>query len=478
VINIDLQAVILAAGKATRFNTGRTKLLETVCGRPMALYATMMLEKLGIDTTVVVGHQEDEVKKIIQAQHSDAIIFVHQEQQLGTGHALLCTHTHWHKDNILVLNGDMPLVTSSIIEQLYNTHQQKNAAISFVVSHLAHQQHAYGRVIKKNDTTIIVEAKDFKGDITAPCVINAGIYLINRSFLEKHIKQIDTNNASQEFYLTDLVSIASNNNLTVAIVQASFDHIRGINTLQELYETEQIQRTQLIHYWMQCGVRFINTHNTNLAIDITIGAGTVIGSGVHLGQGTIIGQHCTIGEYTRLDNTTVGDNTHIQSHCVITNAMLGDNVTIGPFAHLRNDTVIEHNASIGNFVEIKKSYVGNNSKARHLAYIGDTHLGKNVNIGAGTITCNYNGVTKEKTIIKDNVFIGSNNTLVAPLTIEQNSFTAAGSTITHDVPKDSLAFGRAKQITKEGYAPLLREKLKKQTTLVPKKNLKKIKEHE
>lgn len=458
----ELQAVILAAGKAKRFKTGRTKLLEKICGQEMVLYSTKMLEQLGIPTTMVVGYHKDEVEKTVNSHHQESISFVHQEQQLGTGHAVLCTRDLWKHENILILNGDMPLVSPQIVEQLYKKHHDSDAAVSFVVSHLDHPGHAYGRVVENNKHVKIVEAKDFKGDPHNHCWINAGIYLINRKFLEKYIDKLGSNNASQEFYLTDLVGIASDESLTVETVPAPFDLVRGINTLEELWAAEQVKRAELIRYWMSEGVRFMKAQNVHIEIGVTIGAGSCIGGGVYLLRGTTIGKNCEIREYTRLKNATIGDNTVIKSHCVITDSIVHENVDIGPFAHLRDGTIVEQNASIGNFVEIKKSTVGKESKARHLAYIGDATLGKNVNIGAGTITCNHNGFSKEKTIIKDNAYIGSNNTLVAPVTVEQNAFTAAGSTITHDVPKNALAFGRAKQINKENYAPKLLGKMKNQ----------------
>jgi bifunctional UDP-N-acetylglucosamine pyrophosphorylase / glucosamine-1-phosphate N-acetyltransferase len=459
--NTTVQAVVLAAGKAKRFRTGRTKLLEKICGREMILYPTKLLEGLDIKTTLVIGHQKDEIENIIKHHHGDQMQYAHQKKQLGTGHAISCAQDHWNKNDILILNGDMPLITPQIIESLYIEHHTKKAVISFVVSHLEHPGHAYGRVIQENKTIKIVEAKDFQGDPTAHCWINAGIYLINRKFLQDHIHQLEQSNASKEFYITDLVGMASDKKLVVATVPASFDRIRGINTLEELWTAEQIKRADLIRYWMSEGVRFMKAQNVHLDIDVTIGAGSCIGGGVYLLGNTQIGKNCTVHEYTRLENAQIGQNSIVRSHCVITNSILENNVDVGPFAHVRTDSVIKQNASVGNFVEIKKCTIGQNSLARHLAYLGDAQLGKNVNIGAGTITCNYDGFNKEKTVIDDNTFIGSNNTLVAPVSIGRNSFTGAGSTITDDVPEETVAFGRAQQVNKENYAPTLRKKLQK-----------------
>jgi len=457
--NKNLQAIVLAAGQAKRFKTGRTKLLEPLCGREMILYSTKLLEGLDIKTTLVVGHQKNELIETVKKHHKN-VTFVEQNKQLGTGHAVCCTKDLWEKETVLILNGDMPLITPQIIEQLYSAHHTNKATISFVTAHLEYTHHFYGRVVEKNGITEIVEAKDFKDDPRNYQWINAGIYLIDTKFLQKNSHLIDNSNASEEFYLTDLVGMASKQGHTVVTVPASYERVRGVNTLEELWRAEQVKRSDLIKYWMSQGVRFVKAQNVHLHMDVSIGAGTCIGGGVYLEGNTVIGKNCTIREYTRLENATLGDNVFVRSHSVITDSTIRDNAEVGPFAHVRSESIIDHHASIGNFVEVKKSFVGQESKARHLAYIGDATLGKNVNIGAGTITCNFDGIQKHETSIGDNAQVGSNNTLVAPLTIEKNSYTAAGSTITETVPENALAFGRARQMNKEGYAPKLLGKLK------------------
>lgn len=464
--NKNLQAVILAAGQAKRFRTGRTKLLEPLCGREMILYGTKLLEGLDIKTTVVVGHQKKQLIETIKKHHDERITFVQQDKQLGTGHAVCCTKDLWEKDSILILNGDMPLITPQIIEQLYKAHHTNKATISFVTAHLEYTNHFYGRVVEKNDTTEIIEAKDFKEDPRNYQWINAGIYLIDKDFLIENSHLIDNSNASEEFYLTDLVGMASKQGKTVITVPASYDRVRGVNTLEELWRAEQVKRSDLIKYWMSQGVRFIKAQNVHLHIDVFIGAGTCIGGGVYLEGNTVIGKNCTIREYTRLENATLGDNVFVRSHSIIADSTIRDNAEVGPYAHIRSESIVDNHASIGNFVELKKSFIGQSSKARHFTYLGDTTVGKSANIGAGTITCNYDGVTKHETFIGDNAQIGSNNTLVAPVTIEENSYTAAGSTITETVPKETLAFGRARQVNKEGHAPKLLQKLKEQSEKV------------
>jgi len=455
----NTQAVILAAGKSTRFNTGKTKLLEKICGQEMILYVTKLLERLHIPTVVVVGYQKEDVQSTIQQFHENTISFVEQVEQKGTGHAILCTQEQWYADNILIINGDVPLVTDNILQELYTQHNATHADISFVTSHIADPNtNSYGRVIKSDQGIEIIEPKDFTGDPFEHCCVNAGIYLITKKFLTTYIQQLNQANKSNEFYLTDLVKIASEHNATVTTVAAPFDYIRGINTFQELWAAEQVKRAELIKHWMEHGVNFSAAQTTHVDLGVSIGAGTFIGCGVHVSQGSVIGKNCMIRGFASIEGSTIGDNTTIESHSIIKDSIIGNHAHIGPFAHVHGKSIIQDHAAIGNFVEIKNSTIGSQTKAKHLAYLGDATIGKQVNIGAGTITCNYSGIQKNHTVIEDNVFIGSNNTLVAPITIKKEAFTAAGSTITQDVPEQALAIARERQINKENYAPKLRKK--------------------
>ncbi|MFC1842326.1 bifunctional UDP-N-acetylglucosamine diphosphorylase/glucosamine-1-phosphate N-acetyltransferase GlmU [Candidatus Dependentiae bacterium] len=457
----ELQAVVLSAGKSTRFKTGNTKLIEKICGRPMILYPAKLLEDLGIDTCFVVGYQKEIIKKIVSQHATNNISFVHQKEQLGTGHAVACTKDLWDKPHVLILNGDVPLITPQIIENLYTKHVKADAAISFVASHYTGTDHAYGRVIQDKDGIKIVEAKDFKQEVyDNKCCINAGIYIAKTEFLKNCINKIKTKNASKEFYLTDLVQIACKKNLNIVTFYAPFDRVRGINTFQELWAAEQIKRSEIIKYWMSHGVKFSLAQNIHIDIDAQIEAGTNIGCGVHILSGSKIGKNCNIRKFSTIENTVLQEGVQIFPNTIIRDSHIGKNAKIGPFAHVHTQSHIEQEVEIGNFVEIKKSTIGKNSYAKHLAYLGNTEVGSMVNIGAGTITCNYDGFAKHPTIIKNNVFIGSNNTLVAPVTIGQNAFTAAGSTITENVDANSLAIGRAKQVNKENYVQKLLDKLR------------------
>lgn len=459
-MNTQVQAVILAAGKSTRFNTEKTKLAETLCGQEMILYPIKLLAELQIRTIMVVGYQQDVIKNIVSTMHNNDIEFVTQETQNGTGHALSCTKHLWKKDHIFVINGDVPLVTNATITALYQEHIKHTAAISFVISCNSDPTgKSYGRIVKTENSIEIVEAKDFTGNAHEHCCINAGIYLIKREFLNNYIASLNNNNANKEFYITDLVKIASKNNQSVVTVNAPFDEIRGINNFQELWATEHIKRSELIKYWMDYGVRFAFPHHTHLDLTVKIGHGSYIGGGVHLRGDTVIGNNCIIKEFSSLENTILDDNVTIHSHSILKNAHIHSDAQVGPFAHVHSHTIIDQHAAIGNFVEVKNSTVGAHTKAKHLTYLGDAEIGSRVNIGAGTITCNYDGVKKHKTVIQSNTFIGSNNTIIAPVTIGTNAFTAAGSTITEDVPHNALAIARSYQVNKHNYA----QKLKKQS---------------
>jgi bifunctional UDP-N-acetylglucosamine pyrophosphorylase/glucosamine-1-phosphate N-acetyltransferase len=454
-----LQAIILAAGKSTPFNTEKTKLLEKICGQPLVLYATKLLESMHLPTTLVVGYQKELIKELVIKHHGPAINFVEQNEQRGTGHAILCARSQWEKEHILIINGDMPLVTSEIIEALFKKHCDTSATISFVTAHHSDPSGTYSRVVHSNNSMEVIENSHFKGDTTEHCCINAGIYIVTKSFLEMYTDVLDSASTYKEFYFTDFINLASSKGYPISTITAPFDRIRGINTFQELWSTEQIKRSELIKHWMDLGVRFSAPQNVHIDLDTYIGAGTYIGCGVHLFNGTSIGSNSTIGAFSMLDNTYVAENVTVHSHSVIKNSIIEEGAHVGPFAHITDHSTLKKDTIIGNFVEVKRTIIGEKTKAKHLAYIGDAHIGAQVNIGGGTIICNHNGIKKNKTVIENYAYIGSNSTLIAPLVIHEGAFTAAGSTITDHVPAHALAIGRARQINKADYA----RKLLKQT---------------
>ncbi|MGE0009247.1 MAG: bifunctional UDP-N-acetylglucosamine diphosphorylase/glucosamine-1-phosphate N-acetyltransferase GlmU [Candidatus Babeliales bacterium] len=468
---ISLQGVVLAAGKSTRFKTEKSKLVTKICGQEMILYCTKLLESLEIPTTLVVGYQREQVEQVVKYAHGDTVNFALQAPQKGTGHAVQCSKEFWHKDHVLILNGDGPLVTRDIIENLAKVHQESDAAISFVTAHNPDPSVVgYGRVITTGNSVKIVEQKHFTGDPQEHCCLNAGIYIVRTDFLREVIDTIPENEVTHEWYLTDLVHLACAQGRIVKTVDAPFDRIRGVNTLKELWTLEQIIRYDVISEHMANGVRFSAPQTMHIDLDVQIGAGTVIGCSVHLLNGTRIGKNCRIESGSTLKDAHIGDTVTIFQNSIVDNSDIESGALIGPFAHIRKESKIAQNAQIGNFVEVSKSTIGQGSKAKHLAYLGNAIIGSNVNIGAGTITCNYDGTHKHVTTIEDGAFIGSNNTLIAPVTVHKGAYTAAGSVITNDVPAGALAIARERQTNKENYVEqLINRDLKNESDETPEK---------
>ena len=454
---VNTRAIVLAAGRSTRFKTTKSKLLTDICGQAMILYPLKELAYLGLPTTLILGHQSEIVQQEVTAAAIPDIDFIIQTEQLGTGHALACTEGRWDKDTILVLSGDTPLITSELLQRILITHSQTKAAVTFYSTFVLDPT-GYGRIVTENSKIKIIEEKDCTIEQRSINQVNAGIYVFSREFLQENIRKIERSPITGEFYLPELIDIAGKQNLTVISITAPFDSIRGINLLEELWAVEQIKRSQLIKHWMANGVRFELAQNIHLDRDVEIGADSFIGTGVILSRGTKIGKNCKINAFTILENTVVGDDTVIHSHTVLQDSVIGKNCSVGPFARLRDEVMLGNKVTVGNFVEIKNSSLGDGVKAKHLTFLGDAKIGSAVNIGAGTITCNHDGKNKNQTIIEDNAYIGSNNSLVAPIQIGKGAFTAAGSVITKDVAANDLAIARAPQVNKPGYATILRDR--------------------
>ncbi|MBN2267448.1 MAG: bifunctional UDP-N-acetylglucosamine diphosphorylase/glucosamine-1-phosphate N-acetyltransferase GlmU [Candidatus Babeliaceae bacterium] len=455
-----IQAVVLAAGSSSRFHTLRTKLCTPLCGKALINYPVSLLASLNIPTLCVIGYQKEAVRTAILEAGFTETSFVEQNERLGTGHALWCSHHWWHAKTILVLNGDVPFITTDIVEELLQQFKKTDAAASLVVARNTERsaQHL-GRFEVQNGHASIIEAKHDPKSRTSESLLNAGIYLFKRSFLETAIQQLSPNEVTGELYLTDLISKASLSKNGVSWIETPFDIIRGINTLAELAEAEQIERKRLIQQLMNQGVRFINPETTIVEYQVTSDPDTTVESGVHLLGKTHLGSETIVGANSILDHATLGKHVTVKPNSIIRNTVVEELAQIGPFANV-TESIIGAKAIIGNFVEVKRSTIGVSSKAKHLSYLGDTTIGTTVNIGAGTMICNYNGVAKYPTFIGDNASIGCLNALVAPLTIGAGAITGAGSVITEAVPADALAIARATQVTKAQYAPLLRERLK------------------
>lgn len=450
------RAVVLAAGKATRFKTKKSKLLFNICGQAMILYPLRALEELEIPMSLVLGYQAGAVQNEIDQAQVKNVTYVVQEQQLGTAHAVACTQSTWDQEDILILYGDMPLVTKELISQLISDHKARNSTITFFTSYVIDPT-GYGRVIEHEGKIKIVEENDCTDEQRSINRINAGVYVMKRAFLDEYLGRINKSSVTGELYLPDLISLACDAALPVHALSVPYDNVRGVNTLQELWGVEQIKRSESIKYWMARGVRFELAQSIHIDMNVEIGAGSFIGTGVHLLGNTKVGEECFVGAFSIIEQTTIGDGTTIHSHSVIQDSTIGNGAHVGPFARLRDNVTIGDRAEVGNFVEVKNSRIGEQSKVKHLSYLGDAKVGDAANVGAGTITCNYNGVTKSTTVIEDGAFVGSNNTLIAPVQIGKGAYTAAGSTITHDVPANALAIGRARQINKNDYAEKMRE---------------------
>jgi len=444
---MNLAVVILAAGMGKRMKSDIPKVLHPVLGRPMLSYVLDAVSNLSPKrVVVVVGHGAEDVKKL---SSSKKITYVAQTKQLGTGHAANCANSALKsfKGNILIINGDFPLITSSTLKKFVNNHQ-KNAADVSILTALVDDPYGYGRIKRdqKGDVIGIVEEKEANREERFIDEINSGTYCVKSSFLWNALNKVNTRNKQKEYYLTDIVEQAYKNSLKIngAIISDS-DEVLGVNVRSDLSLVESILKWRTNENLMRSGVTLIDPETTYISPEVKVGRDTTIYPNTHIYGNSQIGRSCVIGPSTWIEDSKFGNGITVKSSCYITSAIIKNNVTIGPFAHIRPEAEIMDGAKIGNFVEIKKSKIGRGSKVPHLSYVGDATLGKDVNIGAGTITCNYDGFEKHKTLIEDNVFIGSDTMLVAPIKVGKGSTTGAGSTISKDVPRDTLAIGRARQ---------------------------------
>jgi bifunctional UDP-N-acetylglucosamine pyrophosphorylase / glucosamine-1-phosphate N-acetyltransferase len=449
-------AIILAAGLGKRMQSDMPKTLHPVAGKPMLFYPIEVVKGLGIEKVIViVGHKAKEVIHALNSKPTSKLIYVRQEPQLGTGHAVLAAEDSLKsfKGNVLILSGDVPLITRETILGFLTLHAKKKAAISFI-STITEDPSGYGRVLRDEDNSVIsiVEDKDASQEEKAINEINAGIYCADTAFLFSGLKKIKKGNAQGEYYLPDLIEMAVKNKQKVScLTHRDPAEIMGINNRLELSKANKEMRERINNELILSGITFVDDETAYIHQGVKIGLDTTIYPNVFLEGDTNIGKGCSIEEGCKIIDSTVGDGSVLKSHSVIESSEIGRNVSIGPFARLRPDCVIKDNAKIGNFVEVKKSTIGKGTKANHLSYIGDAIIGEDVNIGAGTITCNYDGVKKHQTIIEDGAFIGSDSQLVAPVKIGKNAYIGSGSTITKNVPAGSLALTRPEQRVVEGW---------------------------
>ncbi len=447
----DVTAVILAAGKGTRMKSTMPKVLHKIGGKPMVEQVLHTVKEIDIkESVVIVGFGGEAVQSYLGDQAKYAV----QKEQNGTGHAVQQTETLLgnKKGTILVLCGDTPLITGETLVGMLDTHKKEGASATILTAKIDNPT-GYGRIIRndKDDVVRIVEQKDGTEEELAVQEINTGIYAFDSMHLWPALEQINGNNAQGELYLTDVIAILVNEGKKVAAyVTSTPEETLGVNSRAQLAEGERILRERVNLQLMDQGVTIIDPATTYVAPTVTVGKDTILYPGTILEGDTQIGEDCIIGPHTRLTNVVVGHHNTIHftygHDCEIKNG-----TDIGPYVHLRPNTVIGDYVHIGNFVEVKNSTVGEGTKFPHLSYIGDADIGSGVNIGCGTITVNYDGKNKHRTIIGNDAFIGCNSNLIAPVQIGNKSYVGAGSTITKDVPSKALAVGRSKQLIKEDW---------------------------
>jgi bifunctional UDP-N-acetylglucosamine pyrophosphorylase/glucosamine-1-phosphate N-acetyltransferase len=457
-----IAAVILAAGQGTRMKSDLPKVLHRVAGKAMLAYvveAALALQACPI--IPVVGHGADEVR---DAMSNQDLRFALQAEQLGTGHALLCAEEalNGFSGDLLLLCGDVPLLQKKTLQALIDHHRQHAACVTILTADMDNPA-GYGRIIRGAEgVDRIVEEKDATNSERQVREINTGIYLFRAPQVFSLLRDVDKCNAQGEYYLTDVVAAARQAGERVeALLIDDAEEAMGINDQVQLAESGGIMRQRINDAHQRAGVSLIDPAATYIDADVTIGAGTVIHPGVHLRGRTKVGSGCEIEPGAVVTDCSIGDRVHIKPGSVLSESSVGNDCAIGPMAHLRPGTVLAGSNKIGNFVETKKAVIGEKSQASHLTYIGDASLGKNVNVGCGTITCNYDGVNKHQTTIGDDVFVGSDVQFVAPVTIGRGSLIGAGSTITMDVPADALAISRVEQKNIAGWAEKNRQKQKK-----------------
>jgi bifunctional UDP-N-acetylglucosamine pyrophosphorylase/glucosamine-1-phosphate N-acetyltransferase len=450
----SLACIVLAAGKGTRMRSARAKVLHTLLGRPLVVYPVELAREVGADPVVtVLGHQRDAVEAALLARFGAGTVrVVEQAEQRGTGHAVRLAMPALKRFGgiVLILYGDVPMLRRETVRALVGTARRYGCLA--LVTATPPDPSGYGRIVRDQRGHIIgvVEQKDASPEELASNEINAGIYAAPADFLRAATAGLATRNAQREYYLTDIVARAASS-IGVSAIEADFRDVSGVNDRQQLAEAEAAMRARVNRDWMR-HVTFRDPAATVVEPDVELGVDVELGRNVSLRGRTRVGHGAHIDDGVVLIDTVVGAGARVRAYSVATEAEIGAGAIIGPFAHLRPGTQLGPDVHIGNFVETKKTILGRGSKANHLTYLGDAIIGEKVNVGAGTITCNYNGYEKQATVIEDQAFIGSDTQLVAPVRVGRRAVIAAGTTVTSDVPAGALAISRVPQVTKAGYA--------------------------
>ena len=447
---MDRYAIILAAGQGKRIKSNLPKVLHKACGKEMVNHVIDTMREAGIDdVNVIIGKGA----KLVQDRTSSRnVTYSLQEEQLGTGHAVKCAKAFLDGKSgvVAIFTGDAPLIKASTVKKLIDIHIANNNCATLLTS-IVENPTGYGRIVR-NDNAVekIVEHKDCSEDELNITEINAGMYCFDIKNLLDALGKLSNNNAQGEYYLTDVIEIFKSNGEKIGAMVTNFEETLGVNSRSELAVVENILRKRINKMHLDNGVTIIDPNNTYIGVDVKIGQDTIIYPGNVIEGDTVIGESCVIYPNSRVNNSIIEEGVEIQSS-VILDSKIGKNTTVGPFAYIRPESNIGNSVRIGDFVEIKKSTIGDNTKVSHLTYIGDAEVGTSCNFGCGTVVVNYDGKKKHKTKIGNNVFIGCNTNLVAPVEVEDNSYTAAGSTITKEVPEGSLAVARARQKNIDGW---------------------------
>lgn len=450
----DIAALILAAGKGTRMKSGLVKVMHPLGGYPMIAWPVKAARAAGAARTVmVVGYQAEGIREYFAG--AGDVAFALQEEQLGTGHAVACAAPHFQgfKGPVLVLCGDVPLIRAATLQAMLSVHEARRAALT-VLTARPEDPFGYGRVVTGEGGKVlrIVEEKDATAEEKRIAEVNTGIYCVEADYLFTAVAGLTNDNVQREYYLTDIVKRgADQGRLCLSFAVSDATEVMGVNDRVQLAAANKVLQRRINEKLMLAGVTIIDPDCAYIEEGVEIGMDTVIYPNVHIAGPTVIGSGCLVEPSVIIRGCALGNGVIVKAGSVMTDSVVHDAVTIGPMAHIRPGSELKEHVKVGNFVETKKVVMGEGSKASHLTYLGDAAIGSNVNIGCGTITCNYDGVNKHRTVIGDDVFVGSDVQFVAPVTVGRNSLIAAGTTVTRDVPPDSLAIARTPQVNKEGW---------------------------
>jgi bifunctional UDP-N-acetylglucosamine pyrophosphorylase/glucosamine-1-phosphate N-acetyltransferase len=457
----DLGIILLAAGEGKRMKSALPKVVHPLGGKPLIVHVLDSATRLQPQKiAVVIGHGADAVRRACAGIDASWVL---QKQQLGTAHAVGCARETFHgfSGTLLILNGDVPLIRLETLRALLTHHQEKRAALTFVTARLK-EPTGYGRIVRDGGgaPVRIVEERDASAEEKTLNEINAGIYAADADFLFRAVDGVSNANAQQEYYLTDVVAAALSAGKRVETLEVTnAREILGINTREELAAMEKALQERINRQWMDAGVTLKDPQTTYIEEGVKIGRDTTIGPNTHLLGQTVVGERCRIDGSAYLTNARVANDVHVRFSVVMSDCQIADNAIVGPFAHLRPGSRLGRGVHIGNFVETKEATLGDGTKANHLTYLGDVTIGRETNIGAGTITCNYDGFKKYRTQIGDRVQVGSDSTLVAPVALGDDVYVATATTVRHDAPAGALVYNSRSEKVKEGWTAEKRKKM-------------------